>query len=59
MTHDTVLLVARQRLADKYAQTYTKNAILAGEWDNGFLVQQMRDQIEREMLASPVEADEG
>lgn len=52
-----ILQVARQRLAETYAQTYSKNAILNGDWDTGFLIKRMVEQVEREMLAKPVEAD--
>lgn len=38
--NEVLLLRARQAVADTQAQTYTKRAILAGEWDRGSLVQE-------------------
>lgn len=39
---------ARQNIAERYAQPYTKRAILRGEWDNGYLVRDERLRIEKE-----------
>ena len=36
----TPIEIARQRVADRYAQPYHKNAILSGDWDTGCLVQE-------------------
>lgn len=39
---------ARARVAERYSQTYHKNAILAGDWDSGSLVQNEVKAIEAE-----------
>jgi hypothetical protein len=49
LTHAEVLAIARQRVAERYAQEYHKNAILRGEWDKGEIVQSEAEQVRREM----------
>jgi hypothetical protein len=47
------VLTARRNVADRYKQVYQINAILAGDWDSGFLIQ---DEIEK-LLKSPPLSD--
>lgn len=49
MTRGEVLAVARQRVADRYAQSYHKSAILRGEWDTGAVIQSEVAEIQQEM----------
>lgn len=51
--NDDLLLTARRNVADRYKQVYQINAILSGDWDNGFLIQ---NEIES-LLKSPPLAD--
>ena len=38
MAQEIALREARERVAYRYAQPYHKNAIMAGDWDNGSIV---------------------
>jgi hypothetical protein len=51
MSSTTDLELARQRLAAKWIQTYTKNAILNGEWDSGFMLKNELEQVRFERAA--------
>lgn len=37
--HEILVQSARERVANRYSAPYLKNAILAGDWDSGRLVQ--------------------
>lgn len=37
--NEELMMKARQLVADRYAHTYLKNAIIDGHWDGGELVQ--------------------
>lgn len=39
MTEEELLKQAREEVALRYAQPYMKAAILNGDWDSGYLVQ--------------------
>lgn len=51
MPDTTPLQQARENIAARYKQTYTINAILAGDWDTGSLVREERIRIEEERRA--------
>ena len=42
---------ARERVAARWIQTYTKNAIINGEWDLGRLVKEELEQVRFERVA--------
>lgn len=50
-----ILEQARRNIAERYVQTYTVNAILRGEWDNGELVGK---EIERLLKQPPISENE-
>lgn len=44
----SIIEQARARVAERYSQPYHKNAILAGDWDSGSLVQNEVKALEAE-----------
>lgn len=46
--NEAVLEKARQNVADRYAHTYTKNAILGGFWDSGKFVREEYERLMKE-----------
>lgn len=50
-----VVEAARQNVAARFVQAYHVNAILNGDWDNGFLI---TDEVERITLLAPEETED-
>lgn len=50
-----VVEAARQNVASRFHQVYHINAILNGDWDNGYLIV---DEVERITLLAPEETED-